>query len=82
MKGQRVSLGNITVPVLNVLAKFDHIVPDAQSLPVADLVGSDDVTTEVVHAGHIGIMAGGKARNVLWPSVSARLGERCAKETQ
>jgi polyhydroxyalkanoate synthase len=76
VKGRRVDLGDVTVPVLNVLAKFDHIVPNAQSLPVAELVGSDDVTTEIVHAGHIGIMAGGKARHVLWPSLSSWLGER------
>lgn len=40
------------------------------------------VPTEVVHAGHIGIMAGGKARNVLWPSTSWWRGERCAAEIE
>jgi polyhydroxyalkanoate synthase len=76
VRGKPVQLGNIEVPILNVLAKFDHIVPNGQSLPVADLVGSTDVETEILGAGHIGIMAGQKARNVLWPRLAAWLAER------
>lgn len=76
IKGKTVRLANIEVPILNVLAKFDHIVPNAQSLPVAELVSSEDVQTEILGAGHIGIMAGQKARHVLWPTLSAWLAER------
>ena len=76
VKGKPVQLSNIHVPILNVLARFDHIVPNGQSLPVTELVSSDDVQTEVLGAGHIGIMAGNKARHVLWPTVSAWLAAR------
>jgi polyhydroxyalkanoate synthase len=76
VRGKPVQLHNITVPVLNVLAKFDHIVPNGQSLPVTELVGSEDVHTEIIKAGHIGIMAGHSAHEVLWPRLAAWLGER------
>ncbi len=76
VRGRPVRLADIEVPILNVLAKHDHIVPNAQSLPVADLVGSTDVTTEILQAGHIGIMAGRSAHDVLWPTLAAWLGAR------
>jgi polyhydroxyalkanoate synthase len=76
VKGTVVDLKRITVPILNVLARYDHIVPNAQSLPVPDLVGSTDVQTEILPAGHIGIMAGSRARESLWPKVAAWLAAR------
>ncbi|MDJ0918295.1 MAG: alpha/beta fold hydrolase [Woeseiaceae bacterium] len=76
VKGQRVDLGKITVPTLNILAKYDHIVPVAQSMAVGELLGSKDITTEVLNAGHIGIMAGRKSKGELWPKLAAWLGER------
>lgn len=78
--GRPVDLRNVEVPILNVLAKYDHIVPNPQSLPVADLVGSTDVTTEILQAGHIGIMAGRSAHDVLWPTLAAWLGARSGGE--
>ena len=80
VRGLPVRLADIEVPILNVLAKYDHIVPNAQSLPVADLVGSTDVTTEILQAGHIGIMAGRSAHDVLWPTPAAWLGARSGGE--
>ena len=76
VRGKPVRHSYIEVPVLNILAKFDHIVPNGQSLPVADLVVSEDVQTEILTAGHIGIMAGHKARHVLWPTLAAWLAAR------
>lgn len=81
VRGRQVRLENVKVPILNVLAKYDHIVPNAQSLPVADLVGSEDVYTEILPAGHIGIMAGSRAQDYLWPLLSAWLAERSGATT-
>ncbi|MDJ0749123.1 MAG: alpha/beta fold hydrolase [Woeseiaceae bacterium] len=76
VKGQRVELRRITVPTLNILAKYDHIVPMAQSITVGELLGSTDMTTEVLNAGHIGIMSGRKSKGELWPKLAAWLAER------
>ncbi len=76
VKGQKVELRNITVPTLNILAKYDHIVPMAQSITVGELLGSTDMTTEVLNAGHIGIMSGRHSKGELWPKLAAWLAER------
>ena len=70
VNGQRVDLRQVTVPILTILAAFDHIVPAAQSTVIADVVGSDDVEIEVLQAGHVGIMAGSKSRSTLWPKLA------------
>jgi polyhydroxyalkanoate synthase len=76
VRGRTVDLSRITIPILNVLAEYDHIVPIAQSLPLADLVGSTDVQTEVLKAGHVGIMSGKHSKDFLWPLVADWYSER------
>lgn len=76
IKGEVVDLGKVQASVLSVLAQFDHIVPNPQSLPVMELVGSEDKAVEMIKAGHIGIMAGSRARNVLWPRLASWLADR------
>ena len=76
VKGETVDLSRINVPVLNVLAELDHIVPPRQSIGVADLLGSNDVHTEVLKAGHVGIMSGRSANKHLWPLLADWLAER------
>ena len=76
VRGRPIDLGRITIPILSVLAEYDHIVPTAQSLPLPDLVGSDDVQVEILPAGHIGIMSGKHSKEFLWPLVADWLTER------
>jgi polyhydroxyalkanoate synthase len=76
VRGRTIDLKEITIPILNVLAEFDHIVPTAQSLPLADLVGSEDVQTEVLRAGHVGIMSGKHSKSFLWPLVADWFADR------
>ena len=52
----------------------------AQSITVGDLLGSTDMTTEVIKAGHVGIMAGSKSKGELWPKLAAWLAERSGAE--
>ncbi len=82
VKGRKVSLASITVPTLNILAKYDHIVPMAQSITVGEFLGSTDMTTEVIKAGHVGIMAGSKSKGELWPKLAAWLAERSGTQTR
>jgi len=70
VNGRPVDMRRIEVPILTILAAFDHIVPAAQSTVIADVVGSDAVEIEVLQAGHVGIMAGSQSRPVLWPKLA------------
>lgn len=71
-----VDLGNITCPILNLMATADHLVPCGQSAPFNDLVGSKDRKSINFPAGHIGLSVGSKAQKVLWPQVAQWLAER------
>jgi len=61
--GEReVHLGNITMPVLNVFAEQDHLVPPAASRVLADHIGTKDYTQIAFRGGHIGIYVSGRAQ--------------------
>ncbi|HSN72380.1 MAG TPA: hypothetical protein VLT59_12780, partial [Steroidobacteraceae bacterium] len=62
---RRVDLANVTMPVLNVYATRDHLVPPAATLALAERVGSRDYGTYAFDGGHIGIYVSGKAQRDL-----------------
>lgn len=68
--GKRVDLNNITMPVLNVYAKEDHLVPPSSSQALEKYVGSEDLTTLAFPGGHIGIYVSGRAQRELAPAVA------------
>jgi len=68
--GRRVDLGRITVPVLIIVAKKDHIVPTESALPAADLVGSQDVEVAALPFGHVGLVMGRAAAKQTIPTIS------------
>ena len=68
--GQRVDLARVTMPVLNVYAKEDHLVPPSASLCLRDHVGSKDVTTLAFPGGHIGIYVSSRAQRDLAPAIA------------
>jgi polyhydroxyalkanoate synthase len=72
----RVDLGQITCPVLNLMADRDDLVPCAQSKPFNDLVGSQDKTMMEFEAGHIGLAVGSRAQRQLWPQAVDWLARR------
>jgi polyhydroxyalkanoate synthase len=57
-----VSLRNVTMPVLNIFAEQDHLVPPAASRVLADHVGTKDYTQIAFRGGHIGIYVSGRAQ--------------------
>jgi polyhydroxyalkanoate synthase len=74
--GRRVDLGAVEQNLLVVTAGADHIAPRPGTLPVLDMVGSEDVTHFDRPGGHIGLMAGSRARKEIWPDIAEWLGER------
>ena len=61
-----------------VTAGADHIAPRVGTLPLLDMVASEDVTHLDRPGGHIGLMAGSKARKEIWPDIAEWLESRSA----
>ena len=66
---QQVDLSKITMPILNIYAEEDHLVPPASSLALEKYVSSQDYTVESFPAGHIGMYVSGKVQRDLPPSI-------------
>lgn len=73
---QRVDLRNITMPVLNLYAEQDHLVPPASSLALQQYVGTTDYTVRSFPAGHIGMYVSGKVQKDLPPLIAQWLQAR------
>ncbi len=80
LRGRRVDLGRIDQSLLVVTAGADHIAPPAGTKPLLGLVSSDDVTCIDRPGGHIGLMAGSKARKEIWPDIAQWLESRSQTE--
>lgn len=76
LEGKVIDLENIKVPFLHVAASFDHIIPEAASKDLIELVGSVDKKEIVVRGGHVSLVAGGNAIYRLWPQLNQWLSER------
>ncbi|WP_237562802.1 alpha/beta fold hydrolase [Bacillus dakarensis] len=79
IRGERVHLGNINMSLLVVNAKHDHLVLEEQSLPLLDLVSSEDKTYELVEAGHISLALSGKLASIVNEWLASRSGEATTK---
>jgi polyhydroxyalkanoate synthase subunit PhaC len=76
-----VNLGNIKMPILNIFASADHLVPPAAIKPFNDLVGSKDKTLYEFMGGHIGVFVGSRSQKELAPAIAKWLIERDAKRS-
>ena len=77
--GEReVELSNIDMPVLNIFAEQDHLVPPAASRPLGGLIGSEDYSEISFRGGHIGIYVSGRAQKDVPPAIHTWLERRSA----
>ena len=74
--GRLVDLASVKVPVLNIYATEDHLVPPAASRALAGLTGSPDYTEVAVPGGHIGIYVGSSARATVAEAIAGWLRKR------
>jgi polyhydroxyalkanoate synthase len=74
--GKTIDLKNVTQPVLNIYAEQDHLVPPAASMPMGDVIGSDDYTALAFKGGHIGIYVSGRAQALVPPAIHDWLAKR------
>ena len=74
--GRIADLAAITVPVLNIVARHDHIVSHEAASPAMTLTGSCDKEEIVSKGGHVSLVAGPAALRRLWPLIDDWLGKR------
>ncbi len=78
--GQRVDLKNITMPVLNIYGKYDHLVPPDACNKLTGCIGSKDVEDVCLDTGHIGIYVSSKYQREFAPKIAGWLKDRDAEE--
>ena len=64
------------VPVLNVYAEQDHLVPPTSSQVLGDYVGTDDFEEHAFPVGHIGMYVSSKVQRNLPPLITEWLEKR------
>lgn len=55
VRGKKVDLANVKANLMIVVSKNDHLIPEEQSLPLLELVSSEDKGYELVSAGHVSL---------------------------
>lgn len=76
LDGKRVNLKKITMPLLNIYSKYDHLVPPAASEQLTSKVGSKDVEDVCLDTGHIGIYVSSRFQKEFTPKIVSWLAER------
>jgi polyhydroxyalkanoate synthase len=74
--GKRVDLKKVTMPLLNIYGKFDHLVPPEACERLTTEVGSKDTEDICLRTGHIGIYVSSKCQAEFAPKIAAWLKER------
>jgi len=74
--GRAVSLADVDMPVLNIYAEQDHLVPPASSKALAGLVGTDDYSELSFKGGHIGIYVSSRAQREVPTAIHDWLAQR------
>jgi len=60
---ERVNLKHILMPVFNIYASFDHLVPPSATRGLADYIGTTAYSDLAFPSGHIGLFTSRKARS-------------------
>lgn len=67
--GAKVDLKKITMPVLNVFAEEDHIIPPKSTQALKALIGTKKYTELPLPGGHVGVFVSGKSQGILGKSI-------------
>lgn len=69
LDGRKVDLKKLTMPILNIYATRDHIIPPPTSKALKTLCGTNDYEELELKVGHIGTFVSGKANNLFSDTV-------------
>ncbi len=72
----RCKLSRITCPLMLLTASADHLVPPSQTEGIVPHVGSKDVKSMTLDAGHIGLAVSTKAHKTFWPDATKWIADR------
>jgi polyhydroxyalkanoate synthase len=75
--GKRVSLADITTPLLAVISEHDDIAPEPATTVIKDVLPNADVELLSVDAGHVSLFAGRKAVKVVMPTIFRWIETQC-----
>lgn len=73
-----VRLSDVSMPVLNIYALEDHIVPPPCSRALGKLVGTKDYSELALPGGHVGVFVSGKSQGIVGSHVVKWLEDRSA----
>ncbi|MGM0558717.1 MAG: alpha/beta fold hydrolase, partial [Myxococcota bacterium] len=82
VKGERVDLGDITCPLLNIAADRDTICPPEAARALNELASSEENEFLQVRGGHVGAVVGSRAPDQLYPSIVDWFEEQCGYSDQ
>jgi polyhydroxyalkanoate synthase len=67
---EAVQLSRITCPLMLLTASADHLVPPSQTEGIVPYVGSKEIKSMTLDAGHIGLAVSSKAHKQFWPDAT------------
>ena len=73
---KRQDLGYVDMPILNIFAEQDHLVPPDASRALGKLAGSNDYTELSFKGGHIGIYVSSRAQREVPSAIHEWLDKR------
>jgi polyhydroxyalkanoate synthase len=76
LDGKVVDLNQVSMPVLNVFALNDHIIPPECSKALKEYVGTKDYTDFPISGGHVGIFVSSKSQGLLGKGIVDWLSQR------
>jgi len=79
---EAVQLSRITCPLMLLTASADHLVPPSQTEGIVPYVGSKDVKSMTLDAGHIGLAVSNKAHKKFWPDATQWIADRSTTTKQ
>nr|WP_310909356.1 class III poly(R)-hydroxyalkanoic acid synthase subunit PhaC [Natrinema sp. 1APR25-10V2] len=77
-----VDIENLTMPVLQIIGSFDHLIPPEASKPFTEVIPSGDTDIYEFPTGHVGMAVSGKAHAELWPRVATWFRERSVAQDE
>jgi polyhydroxyalkanoate synthase len=66
---RHVDIQNLEMPILQIVAEYDHLIPPEASKPFNEIVPSDDTEVMEFPTGHIGMSVSSTSHAELWPDV-------------
>lgn len=82
INGKKVTLNNIDIPVLAVVAEKDDLVSPASTLAIFEYIASRDKDSFQIPGGHVGLCISKLAHEKLWPEIAEWISSMIVNDVQ